>query len=145
MYKAARLCVRELLSTAKSQYYNNTIIDCNGDQKTVFSVVNKVLHHKTTVFPDILNSDKKMAEEFNTFFHQKIQKIRDGFPPTNLAHAIPSDPCHSNAFFDLDPMPTWLVKECQDIVILHITTIINDSHVNGFFPDSMKSAHVTID
>ena len=163
MFKAARLFVRELLATAKSQYYNNKIIDCNGNQKTVFSVVNKVLHRKTTVFPDIFDSDKEMAEEFNTFFHQKIQKIRDGFPPTNLAHAIPSDPCHSslstfdalsqsdikkllnkssNAFCDLDPMPTWLVKECQDILILPITKIINDSMSMGFFPDSMKIAHV---
>ena len=96
MFKAARLFVRELLATAKSQYYNNKIIDCNGNQKTVFSVVNKVLHRKTTVFPDIFDSDKEMAEEFNTFVYQKIQKIRDGFPPTNLTHVIPSDPCHSS-------------------------------------------------
>ena len=60
MFKAARLFVRELIDTAKSQYYNNKIMDCNGDQKT-FSVVNKVLHRKTIVFPDIFDSDKKMA------------------------------------------------------------------------------------
>ena len=96
-----------------------------------------------------------MAEEFNTFIHQKIQKIRDVIPQPDLAHAIPSDPCpscqcdikkllnkSSNAFCDLDPMPTWLVKECQDILILPITTIINDSMSMGFSPDYMKIAHV---
>ena len=44
MFVAARTQVRELISTAKAQYYNNKIVECNGSQKTVFSVVNKVLH-----------------------------------------------------------------------------------------------------
>ena len=42
MFKAARLFVGELLVTSKSQFYNDKSSKCNGDQKTVFSVVNKV-------------------------------------------------------------------------------------------------------
>ena len=77
MFKAARLFVREQLSSAKSQFYNEKIAKCNGDQKTVFSVVNKVLHRKKSILPTLYDSDVETSCKFNTFFHQKILTIRD--------------------------------------------------------------------
>jgi len=131
----------------------------------VFNVVNKVLHRNKTVLPDTFSSDNEMAYEFNNFFHQKIQAIRDGFPSTNTSQAKPpaTDPSQfsfstfdffsqqeikklfsksSNAFCDLDPMPTYLVKEHQNILIAPISKMINDSLSMGVFPHSMKIAHV---
>jgi len=47
-----------------------------------------------------------------------------------------------NAFCAVDPMPTWLVKDCLDVLISPITNIINKSLSLGVFPRSMKAALV---
>ena len=39
-------------------------------------------------------------------------------------------------------MPTWFVKECQDILICPIAKIVNTSLSSGVFPLSMKAALV---
>ena len=163
MFKAARLFVRNSMSSAKAQFYNNKIAKCNGDQKAVFNVVNKVLHRKKLVLPNIYDSDGKMALDFNSYFHDKIQKIRDGLT-NNAPYTPPIDPIctsamatfkpfteieikkliskSSNAFSDLDPIPTWLVKECQEVLISPLTKIVNRSLSTGVFPSSMKTARV---
>ena len=43
---------------------------------------------------------------------------------------------------DLDPIPTSLVKDCIDILITPITSIINLSLTEGSFPLHLKSAHI---
>ena len=49
-------------------------------------------------------------------------------------------PCKSS---HLDPIPTSLVKDCSDILKTPITSIINVSLTEGFFPSHLKSAHVS--
>ena len=45
--------------------------------------------------------------------------------------------------YDLDPIPTNIIKASLDILIKPITTIINLSLESGTFPLSFKEAHVT--
>jgi len=53
----------------------NVIIKASkGNQKTVFNLVNKVLHKSQIVLPNKINSDKDMAHYFNNFC-QKILNI----------------------------------------------------------------------
>ena len=49
-------------------------------------------------------------------------------------------PCKSS---DLDPISTSLVRDCIDILITPITSIINLSLTEGSFPSHFKSAHVS--
>ena len=132
MFKLARLCVRDILATAKSQYYNNKIKECKGDQKTVLTWLTRccieIKLNSTTI-----NCAENMARDFNNFFHQKIMTIRNGFPSTNPSTDSSSveesctslvdtfDPLSvseikqllkrsSNAFCEADPMPTWLSR-----------------------------------
>ena len=44
----------------------------------------------------------------------------------------------SNAFRAVDPIPTWLVKDCLDVLISPIITIVINSLYLGVFPRSMK-------
>ena len=44
---------------------------------------------------------------------------------------------------DLDPIPTSLVKDCIDILITAITSIINLLLTEGSFPSHFKCAHVS--
>ena len=61
---------------------------------------------------------------------------------TNVAEAdvreiIAKSPCPSSL---LDPLPSWLVKQQLDILLLAITAIVNRSLAEGFVPESLKSA-----
>ena len=57
-----------------------------GNQRTVFSVVNKVLHKRQTVLSNIINSDKDMAHCCNHILFQKILNIHSGYPSNTLSH-----------------------------------------------------------
>jgi len=48
----------------------------------------------------------------------------------------------SNAFCAVDPMPTWLVKDYLDVLIISITNMVNTSLSLGVFPRFMKAALV---
>ena len=43
---------------------------------------------------------------------------------------------------DLDPFPTSLRKDCFDVLIEPITSIINKSLQEGVFPDHFKKAYI---
>ena len=66
----------------------------------------------------------------------------------NLSHVtdaevrrlVLSAPCKSS---DLDPLPTGLVKDCIDVLIMPIVSIVNLSLSEGCFPTHFKSALVS--
>ena len=105
-----------------------------------------------------LASDKYMAHCFYNFFCQKILNIHSGFQSSNLLQGKPlvEESCISmmdtfelftetdikQSFCAVDPMPTWLVKDCLDVLINQITNIVNKSLSLGGFPRSMKAALV---
>ena len=63
MFKVSEILVKNTLASAKSEYYNKKIKASKENQRTVFSVVNKVLHK----ISNNINSDKDMAHCFNNF------------------------------------------------------------------------------
>jgi len=48
----------------------------------------------------------------------------------------------SNAVCAVDPMPTWLLKYCLDVLISPITNVVKKSLSLGVFPRSTKAAIV---
>ena len=99
-----------------------------------------------------------------TFIINKISVVRSSFPSDSHSRvSSPPDtrnilqnltcvtanevcrlvlraPCMSS---DLDPIPTSLLKDCIDILITPITSIINLSLSEGSFPSHFKSALVS--
>ena len=62
-----------MLKTVKEDYYRTQIENCNS--KELFRVVGKMCNHSSEpVFPDC-NSQEQLAEEFATFFEDKINNI----------------------------------------------------------------------
>jgi len=61
MFNVSIILVKNTLASAKSEYYNKKIKASQGNQRTIFSVVNKVLHKSQTVLPNIINSDTNMV------------------------------------------------------------------------------------
>ena len=99
-----------------------------------------------------------------SFFINRISVIRSSFPSDShsrvlnppdtrkilqnlccvsadeVRHLVLWAPCKSS---DLDPIPTSLMKDCIDILITPIASIINLSLTEGSFPSHFKSAHVS--
>ena len=71
-----------------------------------------------------------------------ISSLLSSFTPATaeeIRQIIMSSP---NTFFDLDPMPTVLLKACIDTLLGTITNIVNVSLRTDIFPDDFKQAHV---
>ena len=75
---------------------------------------------------------------------RRVLHVKDGdtfepFTETDIRQLLTRS---SNAFRAVDPMPTWLVKDCLDILINPIINIVNKSLSLYVFPRSTKAALV---
>ena len=92
------------------------------------------------------DSDKSLADQFASYFHNKIKTIRDTFIPSGIEKDVhpSSDPPKITTFTEvpqdtvdkiirnsptksclLDPWPTFLIKECSDLLLPSITKLVN--------------------
>ena len=163
IYKAAHRHISHLCTAAKSSYYCDKIKSSNGDQKQLFKISNELLH-KNKCRPLPTHSDsQQLANEFQEYFTNKINKIRESFPPSSAsAHSedrtgAPEfnafEPTHEQELKKiilssnskscvLDPIPTSLIKQCIDAIVPILVQIINRSFSSKRFPDSLKLAIV---
>ena len=106
--------------------------------------------------------NKTLANQFRTFFFDKIVNIRNGLglpdeeicdefvfsgttyletfaeaTQTEISEIIKKAPSKS---CELDPIPTWLLKECCTELVPIITSVINMSLNEGKVPTCMKTA-----
>ena len=108
-------------------------------------------------------SKKGLADRFVTFFSDKIVKIRNSFSSSDSFTLpplpdVPNFSCFKQVSQEeirkiimkspsksclLDPWPTFLVKECIDILLPFITRLANCSLSEGVVPDEFKRAIVT--
>ena len=104
-------------------------------------------------------SDEEMANEFADYFMNKIQSIRDSLDTSSKYLASPGNILNFSAFeplsasevtkiifgmktktFEMDPIPTKLLKEIIPSVIEPITNIVNTSLQQGIFSKHWKVA-----
>ena len=138
MFEISKIQVKNIHTSAKSEYHNKKIEVSKGNLMTVSNVVNEVLH-KITVLPNIINSDKDMAYCLITSSVKKILKIHDGFLFSILSQGKPLveessvsmmdtlEPFaeidrqlqerSSNACCAVYPMTTRHMKECLYVLI----------------------------
>ena len=151
-----------LANKDKGSYYTN-LITANSDPKKLWQSLRKVLHRTSETVLPAHSSDKSLADMFASFFSNKISKIRDTFSTSGSFNDAPDSlPPAFNAFMpvtedevykcisesptkscSLDPIPTFLLKDCLDILLSSITKLVNHSLIEGSFPNSFKKAIVT--
>ena len=145
----------------KTVHYSSVVSKCSGDQKQLFRVANTLLNRsKESPLPQH-ESSELLANRFSLFFQSKIVLIRAGFTPivpdicaqpatitlttfntaspTEISSAIFKSPSKS---CDLDPIPTWLLKQCVEFIGPAITQIVNHSLQSGIVPSTLKVAYV---
>ena len=154
-----------LISESKNDWYTKLVKENKNNPRKLWSSINRILHRKeSSTLPDC-SDNFKLSNSFGKFFSEKISKIRTvlnskdctgehiapNYTPPNLTtfHPITLDETlklissSPNKSCDLDPCPTFIVKECKDILAPIIMEIINLSLSEGTFPGRFKQALVT--
>ena len=152
------------LKSARVNYYSNLIDQCAGDSRKLFRVVNSLCREPLeTALPEHTDPTK-LANEFGTFFLKKIEIIKENLDKFQVQEPglIPVTPKEnlesfsalsieevskivresSNASCRLDPVPTWLLKSCHDVLALPITEMVNLSLLSGHVPENWRTAVV---
>ena len=158
-FKAKRNEYNIILKELRSKHLAEKINKCKGNSKALFKVVNSALNRKPeSPLPHNID-DMSLASEFSKFFDNKIQTIRSklhenhdpircSFKGTQFTQFTKVEPDMIRKLInrmatkhsDLDPLPTWLVKECLDILLPIITEIVNTSLNLGVMPQRYKHA-----
>ena len=152
------------IEQAKAAYYTSQIDKNKGDSKTLFKLTNSLMgKNGETILPTHL-CDKTLADQFLFFFHNKIDNIRTGLCaivdeplveiPDQSFNGVPLN-CFSSVTLqeirhiilkapskscELDPLPSWLLKECVDELSPIVTSIVNASLNHAIVPLSLKTA-----
>ena len=153
----------KLADMKKELYFKSQFEKHNYSPKSLFSFVNNFLDQDSvTQFPS-LESLPSVVENFNSFFQQKIQKIRQSFPTDylcdeglenffgeELAHFRETTNEEIESILNsvdfktsaIDPLPASLMKENLDILIPVLCNIVNLSLKTGSI-DGAKVANIT--
>ena len=157
------LCNR-IMEKAKANFYAYIILENSEDPKKLWKSINNILHRFPALSLLENLSLETICEKFSNFFVDKITIIRSKFPDDNaLRNVHPSFDIiflmdtltlateaeikklimkSKSTSSDLDPFPTSLLKDCLDVLIEPITSIINKSLQEGVFPDQFKKAYI---
>ena len=163
-FKHQRNKVEIMCTSAKRSFYLGILNDNKGNPKGMFKVIDTLLNRKQSQPLPPHDSAKTLANDFADFFIGKIETIRAGlesgrdpnqvlpveekryhtelstFKPTTideLRTIIIDSPVTS---CQLDPAPSWLVKNCLTEVLPLLVTIVNLSLQSGHMPASLKQA-----
>lgn len=171
-YKIAKTYVKTLISTSKTEHYQDRLRECKGNTSATWKVLgeiipNKKKKHSTHNFGNV----KEKAEEFNTFFskvgestfRRSQEELRmEETVTVNGPHGDTIDveasfrpkPVDANTIIlivkDLnatnsigsDGIALRFLRDALCVIVPFITCIVNTSLVTGVFPESWKHALV---
>ena len=140
-----------LANRDKTVYYRKLISDNSHDLKKLWRELHKVSHNPIALLCPLVNPQShwmivfmKIRESFS--LSESCNMIHPPFDPSKLtfftqvtqdeiAKIISKSPTKSCL---LDPLPTFLIKECIDILLPSITKLVNYSLSEGLVPDGLK-------
>lgn len=169
-YREARKQLNVMIKTAKHENLKISIEENRTNTKNLFKIVNNLTSSDShgTKLPDY-DDASQLASDFNRYFNNKITTIRktldqdqpttdpkstptenttrrestlDEWTPTTLEDVtdiirkLPAKTC------SLDPIPTWVLKECCTEIAPVILDIVNSSLNSGVVPCCLKKAIV---
>ena len=169
-FKTARQDYIDQCNNTKSAYYSNEVQKCGNDQRKLFKLIKHLTNTtNASVYPPS-GCDEQLGNEFGKFFIEKVDKIMDEIEDVINTENIPDYCQYATNLQDtqrltdfrklttdevtklimksktkssiLDPIPTSILKECLDEIIIPITNIINSSLSEGLFPSNWKTAVV---
>ena len=161
--------VSNLIRTSQCRYYCDKLTENKHNFKEIYSIANKLLFRKEPLPLPASDDPTQLANEFNTYFMDKIEKIMAGLEPENPDTDINQDFIESDYITDvrleefeqleieditqlvksapnktcgLDPIPTSIIKGDPEAFAPFLTKIVNCSLHNGSFTSELKQANV---
>ncbi len=165
-FKSQKNRVNAMLNAFKIKFYSNLVKKNSNNPRALFKIINWALHRKEDTPLPFRVSEIDLANEFSTFFKDKIQSIRDYLDNPQLS-SIADDQSHDqpkyislltefkslsgdnvkrlilkspNEHCELDPIPTSLLHKCIDEILHLLTKIIKLSFHLGDIPNLLKNA-----
>jgi hypothetical protein len=162
MYIGVRQEYQKILAQERARYISHEINKCENDAKKHWRLINSLLgRSRMAIFPDLPASS--MADQFNKFFKEKIEKIRESIvkrPNVNLDHNYqvsqnlqefqPVTGSHVVQILrsmrlkhnSLDLLPSWLLKKTSSVLLPVIVCLVNCILVQGM-PAKYKHSIIT--
>jgi hypothetical protein len=158
-----RIHCNELAKSKKVQFYKSQFVKYNHSQKSLYQFVDTFLDKDDDLTLPPIESLQQTVDDFNTFFTEKVKKIRKSFPlspsktwksesytGTKLAHFEPTTVEEVTEILKdtnikscgLDPVPAELLKENLDLFLPELCDLVNLSLTSGSM-DGVKVAHLT--
>ena len=167
IYRNQCAVTNKLLNMSKVKYYEK-VESCGRDMKNLVKVTRHLMGETTDA---VLPSGKPanvLAQDFSDFFIDKVEGIRSDIA-RNKSHqqtdsVVPETPFSGEQFSnfsvasdmeiakiirnspnkscELDPIPTWLMKDCLNELLPLITKICNTSLEKAYVPPVFKSSRV---
>ena len=152
-----RLKAMRLLYEEKNVNYWRSEIDASkGNTRRLWQTFKSVLGEASTV-----DTDAHTADDFAAFFKDKVEAVRASTAATPL-YDVPHRPTPTiaewsnvtgdeveklissalNKTCQLDPAPTWLVKDMRGLLSPFISLLFSKSLTTGCFPQEFKEAVV---
>ena len=147
------------IKTAKRAHYRSKISSAGQSQKALFKCINELTRKsRTTTLPFEYPKGKNNRTVLRTSFVKKIEKLQNFFTESATRYQSLSLVSQQLQEFQpattdeiqklikksaskscpLDPIPTFLLKECLEELLPAITTIINASLLSASVPISFK-------
>ena len=162
IFKEKRNQYNGILAKLRTKHLSNKIQLNKGNSKALFKIINAELSRNTESPLPLHSDDRELASEFSDYFENKINTIRSRLKQNHsAAQPISDDSCGNKLskfspvtpnevrkcirkmatkHSKLDPLPTWMVKECIEEFLPIITEIINVSLKLGIMPGGLKHA-----
>ena len=148
--------LRALYEEKNSSYWRSEISESSGNSKKLWRTFNGVLGDVS-----INETDGLSADDFATFFQEKVDSVRSSTQSTPLYDVpyrstptleewtvVTADEVHKLIgvalckICQLDPAPTWLIKEMRGLLSPFVALLFNKSLATGCFPSVFKNAVV---
>ena len=159
-FRKANNAYQNAIITAKKQYHSHLIAENITNPRQLWKTINNLLHRSAIPSLPNLPSITSIAQQFATFFSEKVTKLNTSIPPVNQSPHFPQPPRTSPKLAgfrptdiseitklvlqsptkqcELDPIPTFLLKQSISVLAPTITEIVNLSLSSGTFPSSFK-------
>src|SRR5208282_3485540 len=150
--------MHKLYEEKNHQHWRTKIADSKGNMKKLWKTMSDIMGEKARSKSE---ENTHSAEDFAKFFANKVESVQQSTaatPPRDVLHTethsidewtsvTPSDVekligSALNKTCQLDPAPTWLIKEFRSLLSPFIALLFNESLITGCFPTKFKHALV---
>ncbi len=167
LFRSATNSYHSAIINAKKVFNSSLISSSSAHPRNLWNSINKILYRKPVSQLPSTFDPKSLPHMFATFFSNKVLKLHSALKTQFTGTSPHTEPSHlpkilsfftpatceeiskiisssSNAFCDLDPLPTSILKQCLPTLLLTITNIVNLSLSTGDFPEQFKLSSVRL-